>query len=67
MDNSGTSRDAIGSGGPMDGTILGDEAATEYEIVTADRARWRYVRTDDLTTNEMTGAVARLYRCAGRI
>lgn len=67
MDESSTSRDAIGSGGPLDGTVLGNEAATEYEVVTADRARWRYVRTDELTTNRETGGAARLYRCAGRI
>jgi len=51
----------------LDGTVLGDEVAVEFEVVTADRARWRYIRTENLTTDETTGAVARLYQCEGRI
>ena len=55
-------------GGPLDGSILGDDSAAEYEVVTADRARWRYVRTEQTEENaDQPGTVTRIYRCLGRI
>ncbi len=59
---------ALAYGGPVDGSSLGDDSAAEYEVVTSDRARWRYVRTDQMEENvDQPGTFARIYRCLGRI
>jgi hypothetical protein len=52
---------AVASGGPVDGTRLGDGEAESYEVVMADRSRHRYVRTD---LRSPDGAV--VYRWEGR-
>lgn len=36
---------AYGLGGPMDGAELGADGPGEYEVITADGCRHRYLRT----------------------
>jgi hypothetical protein len=57
---------AIAEGGPMDGALLGDPTVGEFEVVAADRTKWRYVATSEMRTT-VDGSSARIYRCAGRI
>jgi hypothetical protein len=46
---------------------MGDAAADNFEVVTADGARWRYSSTQETVTDQATGAIARIYRCEGRL
>ncbi len=57
---------AVADGGPMDGTVLGAAGPDEFEVVTADRSRWRYRRTSR-EQRQPDGRIALVYDCAGRI
>lgn len=67
-DNAQSPSLAVGSGGPLDGAVLGDgnaaESAAEYEVVLADNSRHRYLRTDRVVSHG--NDQARVFSWAGR-
>lgn len=57
---------AMAVGGPMDGTILGRAGSAQYEVVMADRTRWKYVATRE-RHEQPDGTLVVVYACAGRV
>lgn len=56
---------AVARGGPLDGSVLGDSAAEEFEVVMADGSHHLYVVTDEWSKSA-SGVHARVYDWRGR-
>ncbi|MCW2529000.1 MAG: hypothetical protein JWM76_3860 [Pseudonocardiales bacterium] len=52
----------------MDGQVLGDDIADEYEVTMADGTHWAYVRSDLVKDDPGRGGFGRqrIYRSVGR-